>query len=111
MVRLSVGEKLARLQMVSLVISDVDGTLSSKIYLDSEGKEIKAFCEKDAPRIAAVRDAGIPFVMISGRNSDATRARAKELKVDFFHRAELINSEGDPLSFLEKRFGIPRSRM
>lgn len=100
-------EELRRkLAGVKLVISDVDGTMARRIYLDHEGKEIKVFCEKDAPRIAAIIKRGIPFVMISGRNSMAARARAKELKADFYYRDEMFVDAQDPLGFIEKRYGV-----
>lgn len=101
----------AKLRKVKLVVSDVDGTLARRIYLDNKGKEIKVFCEKDAPRILAVIKCGIPFVMISGRDSPAARVRAKELKAAFYYRKEMVDLRGDALSFLEKRYGVLRSEM
>lgn len=101
-----------RLRLVHLVVSDVDGTLARRIHLDHEGKEIKVFCEKDAPRIAAIIRSGIHFAMISGRNSTAARVRAKELGANFFHRAEMLEGEiGDPLSFLEHRYNVSRNEI
>lgn len=99
-----------RMAEIELVVSDVEGTMTKRIYLDYKGKEIKVFCEKDAPRIAAVIKCCIPFVMISGRNSAATRVRAKELKVDFYHRLEMSMSSEDPMKFLEDKYGIHRKK-
>lgn len=108
---ISIGGVRDKLAKVRLVISDVDGTMARRIYLDHEGQEIKVFCEKDAPRIAALVKRGIPFVMISGRNSTAARARAQELRADFYHRAELIDGSVDPLKFIEDRHGVSRKEI
>lgn len=114
-----IPDNLARkLVAVKLVISDVDGTMARRIHLDYKGREIKVFCEKDAPRITAIIERGIPFVMISGRNSTAARARAKELKAGFYHRDEMFNSPfggpltaADPLKFVEKTYGVSRKEI
>lgn len=95
-----------KLAAVKLVVSDVDGTMARRIHLNHAGQEIKVFCEKDAPRIAAIIKRGIPFVMISGRNSTAARARAKELKADFYYRDEMFGDAENPLEFIEKRYGV-----
>lgn len=106
-----INEAIAKLGNVRLVVSDTDGVLCRGIYLDHEGREIKAFCPKDAPRISACVKNGIPFVMISGRNSTAARVRAQELGAFFYHRKELLNPDGDALSFLEKQYGVSRNEM
>lgn len=99
-----------RLRRVKLVISDVDGTLARRIYLDSLGRDIKVFCEKDGLRIISVVRLGIPFVMISGRDNLAVRTRAKELKVEFFPKNKFSASK-DPLEFFEKKYGVDRSEI
>ena len=101
-----------KLAAVKLVISDVDGTMARRIYLNHEGQEVKVFCEKDAPRIAAIVKRGIPFVMISGRNSKAARVRAQELKADFYHRDEMFDGSAEnPLEFVEKRYDVNRKEI
>lgn len=97
-----------KLRGVKLTVCDVDGALARRIYLNHRGEEIKVFCEKDAPRIAAVTRNNIPFIMLSGRNSHASRARARELKVDFYSRAEMLAQKDDPLEFLESKYGVNR---
>lgn len=101
----SVEERLA---CVKLVVSDVDGTMTRGIRLDAEGYETKVFCEKDAPRIAEVIRVGIPFVMISGRNSPAAIARAKELGAMFHCRKEFVHPR-DAFAWIEDRYGVSRS--
>lgn len=96
-----------KLTRVKLVLSDVDGMMTSGIHLDSDGREIKVFCEKDAPRIVEVVRIGIPFVMISGRNSTAAAVRAKELGATFHWRKELVHPR-DAFSWIEERYHVSR---
>ncbi len=100
---------IGKLAEVEAVISDVDGCLSRRIRLDGEGTEIKVFCEKDAPRVGATVKAGIPFVMISGRDSKAARARAEEMGAAFYWR-KALHHEKDSFACLEGILGVERKR-
>lgn len=111
-----------KLGTIRLVISDVDGTLARRILIDSEGNDIKVFCEKDGYMIIETVCAGVSFVMLSGRDSKATRTRADGLKIPFFTRDEVTrypdpyfgDSElcsGDPLKFFEKKYNVGRQEM
>lgn len=113
------GEKL---RTTRLIISDVDGTLARRILIDSEGKDIKVFCEKDGYMIIETVRAGVAFVMLSGRDSKATRVRADGLKIPFFTREEVTHSPNsysdnpdscscDPLKFFEKKYNVGRQEI
>ncbi len=66
------------------LILDVDGTLTDGgIYYDNHGNELKKFCTKDGTGLVIARAAGIKLVVMTGRESEATTRRVKELKVDF----------------------------
>lgn len=79
---------------IKLIVSDVDGVLTDgSITLDSNEGEIKTFCAKDAPRIAAGRKFGVGFVMVSGRDSPAVHARAKDLGVEFICKKQIPGVE------------------
>lgn len=97
------------LRRVEFVVSDTDGCLSRRIRLNHEGGEIKVFCEKDAPRVAEVIKLGIPFVMISGRDSFAAARRAEEMKASFFCRKKLVHPV-DAFAFLEDKFHVSRKK-
>ena len=67
---------------VKLIISDVDGVLTDgSIYLGEEGREIKRFCVADGAGVALARFAGLQVAWLSGRHSQATANRAKELGI------------------------------
>lgn len=99
-------ELVRRLQNIRLVVSDVDGVLASGIFITEDGREIKRFCEKDRPRIDMVTRVGLNFVMISGRDSGATRARAEEMGVDFYPRKHMGLTPASQLLWLQKMHGV-----
>lgn len=66
--------------MIKLIITDVDGTLtdSSVIYSD-KNIETKAFSTKDGAILKVLPQMGINVVFLTGRESEATVRRAKDL--------------------------------
>lgn len=107
-IKKSAREKLGT---VRLVISDVDGTLARRILIDSEGNDIKVFCEKDGYMIMEAVRAGVSFAMLSGRDSKAARMRAEGLKIQFFTKDELLSEKSrykDPLMFFEFTYKVDR---
>lgn len=61
---------------------DVDGVLTDgRLYLDDRGHEFKVFDTKDGHGIKMALEAGLKVAWISGRNSAATLARARDLGV------------------------------
>ena len=68
---------------IKLVIVDVDGVLTDgAIYIDSEGREIKAFHVLDGTGIAYLQRVGIKVAIISGRTCKAVIHRATELGIE-----------------------------
>ncbi len=68
---------------IKLVIVDVDGVLTDgTIYIDSQGRETKAFSVLDGSGISYLHRAGIKTAIISGRNCHAVTHRAKELNIE-----------------------------
>lgn len=71
-----------KISEIKLFIMDVDGTLTDgKIYLTSDGEEIKAFNVKDGIGIKLLQRYGIIPVIITGRISKIVNIRAKELDI------------------------------
>ena len=67
---------------IKLIISDVDGVLTDgSIFKGPDGFELKKFSVLDGAAVALLRQAKIPLCLISGRRSEATSERAKELKI------------------------------
>lgn len=70
----SVAEK------IKIVITDVDGVLTDgTIYKGNDGREFKRFSILDGAGVVLARSAELKIVLLSGRFSPATAARAKEL--------------------------------
>ena len=79
---------LRRAAKIKLLLMDVDGVLTDgSIYLLSEiggrAREIKGFNSLDGAGLRLVQWAGIRTGVITGRESAAVLARARELKMDF----------------------------
>lgn len=67
---------------IRLACFDVDGTLTDgRLFLDSEGRELKAFHVHDGQGLVLLREAGIEVALITARRSAAAVHRANELKV------------------------------
>lgn len=67
---------------VRLLILDVDGVLTDgRIVIDDRGMESKFFDEKDGHGLKLLMRAHIEVVLLSGRESAATRHRASELGI------------------------------
>lgn len=88
------GESIASeaAEAVRLVVLDVDGVLTDNgIYIgetaDGTGVELKRFDVPDGLGIKMLVRAGITVVLVSGRESVATRIRAAELDVACYQRA------------------------
>ena len=65
---------------IKLIITDVDGILTDgSIYIGKDGDEYKKFNVLDGAAVKYAQFAKIQIAVISGRYSDATTSRMKEL--------------------------------
>lgn len=88
----------ARWQNIRLLAMDVDGILTAgHIHTSGDGAERKTFSILDGLGLARVREGGWLLAWISGRHSDATIARAGELKIP-----HLIQGRVDKLTALRE---------
>jgi 3-deoxy-D-manno-octulosonate 8-phosphate phosphatase (KDO 8-P phosphatase) len=72
---------------IRLVVLDVDGVLTdAAVYLgrlgDGTDVELKRFDIQDGIGIKLVQESGVPVAIVSGRFSDATVMRARELGIE-----------------------------
>ncbi len=73
--------KLAK--KIKLVILDVDGVLTDgSLYFDNQGQEFKAFNSKDGHGIRLLLENDIEVALITGRQSELVKHRAKNLKLN-----------------------------
>lgn len=89
---------------IKLIVLDVDGVLTDgKLYIGSDGNEIKTFHTQDGMGLSLARYAGIKLAIISGRSSEAVTKRGNELKFDHIHQGihdkvdvlyEIVNTHG-----------------
>ena len=73
---------------IKMLVMDVDGTLTDGcIYMGPQGEAMKAFNCQDGYAIAQILPKiGITPVIITGRDSQITANRAKELKITQLHQ-------------------------
>jgi 3-deoxy-D-manno-octulosonate 8-phosphate phosphatase (KDO 8-P phosphatase) len=77
-----------RAQNIRLLILDVDGVLTDgRLYFDAKGETLKVFHVRDGHGIKMAQRAGIEIAWLSGRRSDASYHRAKELGINRFHES------------------------
>jgi 3-deoxy-D-manno-octulosonate 8-phosphate phosphatase (KDO 8-P phosphatase) len=83
---------------ISLLALDVDGVLTDgTILVASDGTESKVFSILDGMGLVRLIRAGVAVAWISGRPSEATAVRARELKVP-----HLIQGRTDKLAALQE---------
>lgn len=73
---------------IKILVMDVDGTLTDgKIYMGPHGEIMKAFNVKDGYGIAQILPKyDIIPIIITGRSSEITMSRAKELKITHIYQ-------------------------
>ena len=78
---------LKRAMRIRFLLLDVDGVLTDgRIYLDSDGREMKSFHIHDGHGLHLLHEAGIQVGWISGRSSRIVDLRAKELGITEVHQ-------------------------
>jgi len=90
---------------INLIVLDVDGTLTDgKIYIDSNGVEMKSFNVKDGMGIVNAQNKGIHFTIITGRTSTVVEKRAKELGISEVYQG--IKNKLEIMDMLIEKFKI-----
>lgn len=78
--RKSNNKILEKAKKIKLLLLDVDGVMTDgRIFLDSQGNELKAFHTLDGQGIKLLQKAGIITAIVSGRISKVVSLRAEEL--------------------------------
>lgn len=90
--------EVVELSKLKWCIIDVDGTLTdSGIYFDSSGNELKKFSSRDFVGVMAAHYIGVKTMIVTGRECEATKRRAEEMKVDY-----LFQYVKDKKAFIKK---------
>lgn len=67
---------------IRLLVLDVDGVLTDgRLYYGPAGETLKVFSVRDGHGIKSLQRAGIEVAIITGRNSEMTVARARDLGI------------------------------
>jgi 3-deoxy-D-manno-octulosonate 8-phosphate phosphatase (KDO 8-P phosphatase) len=73
---------------IRLAVFDVDGVLTDgKLHLTADGETTKVFSVRDGYGLKMLAANGIRVAIVTGRNSPAVAARARELGVDLLYQA------------------------
>ncbi len=73
--------------MIKLIVLDVDGCMTDgRIIYSENGNETKAFDVKDGLAISTWKRMGKHVAIITGRESELLKRRAKELGIDELHQ-------------------------
>lgn len=79
----------ARARSIRLVLLDVDGVLTDgTVAIAGSGDEWKAFSIRDGAAIVWAKRSGLEIGLLSGRASEATTRRAKELNITLVLQGE-----------------------
>jgi YrbI family 3-deoxy-D-manno-octulosonate 8-phosphate phosphatase len=72
----------ALLRKISLLVMDVDGTLTdAAMFYSAKGEELKRFSTRDGMGINLLHKGGLETAIITSENSPIVRARAKKLNI------------------------------
>ena len=83
---------------IRMLVIDVDGVLTDgTIIINADGSESKFFNSLDGHGIRMWRRAGLKVAFLSGRESEPTKCRAKQLEIDY-----CVQNCYDKLPALEK---------
>ena len=83
----------SQFEKIKLIISDVDGVLTDgRILINSDSTESKFFHVEDGTAAALANYANIPIALISGRYSESTKIRAKELNIEHCYQ-DVLNKK------------------
>jgi len=76
-----------RLRKIRLLLLDVDGVMTDgRIVIDNHGVETKSFDVRDGHGLKLLQRAGLKVGIITGRESEVVRFRARELGIDILHQ-------------------------
>lgn len=90
---------------IKMLVMDVDGTLTDgRIYIGANGEIMKAFDVKDGYGIVKARESGIIPVIITGRESEIVKTRAKELNIEELHQG--IHDKLSKLKAIAEKYNV-----
>ncbi|MBP6626353.1 MAG: HAD hydrolase family protein [Arenimonas sp.] len=99
------ADLLARAAGIRLACFDVDGTLTNgDLTYDSDGRESKTFNVQDGLGLRLLEDSGIAVALITARESDAVKARGRDLRLSHVYTA--VHDKADCLLKICAELGL-----
>jgi 3-deoxy-D-manno-octulosonate 8-phosphate phosphatase (KDO 8-P phosphatase) len=94
-----------RLKFIKLLVVDIDGVMTDgKLYFGDAGEMMKCFHIQDGYGLMKLRRAGIPTMMVSGKESPANRHRAKDLGIERIY--ENIQDKGAVIDEIKRDMNL-----
>jgi 3-deoxy-D-manno-octulosonate 8-phosphate phosphatase (KDO 8-P phosphatase) len=94
-----------RARKVRLILMDADGVLTDgRIIVFADGNEARAYHARDGLAVRIGQSGGLAFGVVSGRQSVAVEARAKEL--DFVEIHQRVAAKGPRVEEIARRRGL-----
>jgi 3-deoxy-D-manno-octulosonate 8-phosphate phosphatase (KDO 8-P phosphatase) len=98
-------DALERAKRVRLMLFDVDGVLTDgRLWYGANGEALKVFNVADGLGFGLLHDAGIGIGILSGRDSAAVAARARDLRIE--HVLQGIDNKRAAFEALAAKLGL-----
>ncbi len=95
---------------IKLVVTDIDGVWTDGgLYFDNKGNEFKKFNVRDGAAILLLRTLKIPTCIITGKNTEIVKNRAKSLKIDYLYQG--VDNKCATIKGLCKKLNIKMSEV
>lgn len=76
-----------KLKKIKILILDVDGVMTDgRIIMDDSGREIKQFDVRDGHGLKIIQRYGIKVILLTGRQSEVVKRRARDLGIKEIHQ-------------------------
>lgn len=76
-----------KLKKIKVLILDVDGVMTDgRIIIDDKGHEIKQFDVRDGHGLKIIQRYGIKVILLTGRQSEVVKHRARDLGIKEFYQ-------------------------
>jgi len=93
-----------------LILCDIDGTLTDgSIHLSVNGESFKSFHVRDGLGVFLAKAKGVVFAIITGRESEITVTRARELGIEEVHQN--ISDKSKVVIELIEKYGATREQV
>ncbi len=95
---------------IKLVVTDIDGVWTDGgLYFDNQGNEFKKFNVRDGAATLLLRTLKIPVCIITGKDTEIVKNRAKSLKIDYLYQG--IDNKYSKIKDLCEKLNIKMSQV